>query len=353
MNLRPFIHAFFLFLGLCGVWTGASSSGRINLEGSNSEPAGTPFQPSTSIKIDQGLWMLNGKVTYPGTRAEGLLLNVRMVNAVFEDRNPDTCPKGFDPDRNTEAFLQKISEYVSLGVRAFTLCLQGGPPGYAGALNSAYQGDGSLRPEYRKRVERVIEACDREGAVVILSCFDEEQDQVLREAGAVKAAVKNTAGWIRERGYTNVLLEIANEFANPGFDHKQIQASEGIRELIRLAKETCPGLLVSASGGSGGRIPHMISIESDFLLLHFGKVPVQKILERVASADKVSKAIVCNGDSKIGEVGARALEATVNALASWGYSNQKQNQEYPFKFEGKADDPVVYAKFQELTTPAK
>ena len=48
----------------------------------------------TSLSIQDGRWCLNGAATHPGTRAEGLLMNVRMVNAVCEDRNPQTCPAG-------------------------------------------------------------------------------------------------------------------------------------------------------------------------------------------------------------------------------------------------------------------
>jgi hypothetical protein len=77
-------------------------------------------------------------VTYPGAKAEGLLMNVRMVNATFEDRNRDD----FDPDANTAAFLAVMPEYVEAGVRAFTFNLQGGMPGYEGALNSAFEPDG-------------------------------------------------------------------------------------------------------------------------------------------------------------------------------------------------------------------
>jgi hypothetical protein len=60
---------------------------------------------------------------------------------------------------------------MSQGVRAFTFCLQGGMPGYEGAVNSAFNPDGTLREPYMKRVRRVIEACDRLGVAVILGCY--------------------------------------------------------------------------------------------------------------------------------------------------------------------------------------
>ena len=76
----------------------------------------------TRVSIRNGRWFLNDEVTYRGTKAEGLLMNVRMVNAVFEDRNrPD-----FDPEANTDEFIAQIPDYVAHGVRAFTICLQGG-----------------------------------------------------------------------------------------------------------------------------------------------------------------------------------------------------------------------------------
>jgi hypothetical protein len=52
-------------------------------------------------------------------------MNVRMVNAVFEDRDkPD-----FNAEANTERFIAAIPDYVAHGVDAFTVCLQGGMPG--------------------------------------------------------------------------------------------------------------------------------------------------------------------------------------------------------------------------------
>ena len=84
---------------------------------------------ATEVSLRSGQWLINGEVTYPGATAEGLLMNVRMVNSVFEDLNPKTCPKGFDPDANTTAFIARIPDYVASGVRAFTVNLQGGGPG--------------------------------------------------------------------------------------------------------------------------------------------------------------------------------------------------------------------------------
>ncbi len=98
----------------------------------------------TTVSVEGTRWLINGQLTNRGSACEGLLMNVRMVNATFEDR---TKPE-FDADQNTDRFVAKIPEYAGQGVNAFTLCLQGGMPGYERAVNSAFEPDGSLRPDY-------------------------------------------------------------------------------------------------------------------------------------------------------------------------------------------------------------
>jgi hypothetical protein len=306
-------------------------------------PATTP----TRVAIVGGRWHLNDRVTYPGSKAEGLLMNVRMVNAVFEDAQR----KDFNPDANTDEFIAAIPDYVSCGVRAFSIGLQGGFPGYEGAVNSAFGPDGSLRSAYLDRTARVVEACDRQGALVFLGCYYQRQDQRLRDEAAVRAGVVNVARWVRSRGYANVLLEIANEFPHRGFDHAVLRSAEGEAVLIELAKRTAPGLLVSSSGIGDGRLPDPVARASDFLLVHFNGVPVAEIPGRIEALKKYGKPVVCNEDDKSSQASAEAARASVAAGVSWGLMLEKVNQHYPFSFRGAADDPLVYDTFRKLTTP--
>lgn len=307
----------------------------------------TPFTSRTRVSLKDGRWIINGRPTHPGSPAEGLLMNVRMVNATFEDSGrPD-----FDPEANTSRFLGRVVEYAALGVDAVTLNLQGGTPGYEGAVNSAFAPDGSLRASYLDRVRRVVEACDRAGVVVILGCFYQRQDQVLNDEAAVRAAVVNVAGWLRDRGYRNVVLEMANEFGHNGFDHESLRTASGQIELVRLAKEAAPGLLVSTSGLGDGRCPDPLAEAVDFLLIHFNNTPLEEIPARAAALRGFKKPIVCNEDAKVGEEGARAAKLCVENRVSWGLMAEEVNQHFPFRFEGAADDPTVYAMLQALTSP--
>lgn len=311
-----------------------------------STPAGSE---RTRISIKDTRWHLNGRPTYLGAQAEGLLMNVRMVNAVFEDRKrPD-----FDADDNSDEFIAAIPDYVARGVRAFTVNLQGGFPGYEGAVNSVFNPNGSLRKDYLQRVKRVVEACDHHGVVVILGCYYQRQDQILEGAQAVRAGVINVVRWIGESGFSNVVLEIANEFNHSGFGHDILRKPEGQVELIRLAKKTSPNLLVSTSGLGNGRLPDNVARASDFLLIHFNGTKLDDIPKRIQALKKYGKPIVCNEDQKLGEQAAKGAQLSVSHGASWGFMHVETNQHFPFHFMGAEDDPALYGMLKTLTTPRK
>lgn len=312
----------------------------------------------TRIAIQAARWHINGQLTYPGAAAEGLLMNVRMVNAAFEDAGPQAAahlPPAFHPDANTAAFIARLPDYVAHGVRAFTLGLQGGMPGYEGAVNCAFDSDGSLRSAYLQRVQRVIETCDRHGAAVILSCFYQRQAAALSGRLAIRAAVQNVALWLRRRGYTNVLLEISNEYAHGGYrrwrDGPWLSSPAGQIELIQAARAAAPGLLVSTSGMGDGTLDDRISAAADFLLIHLNGTPLAEFPARLALARRHGKPVVCNEDDKIGPAGAAAARLCVQAGVSWGFMHRRKNQFVPFEFDGPADDPLVYAQIKRLTCP--
>jgi CubicO group peptidase (beta-lactamase class C family) len=302
---------------------------------------------ATSVSLVGGKWHINGSITHPGSAAEGLLMNVRMVNSCFEDR---AVRKDFDPEANTDRFIAKIPDYHGQGVDAFTIFLQGGMPGYEGALNSAFDADGSLRDEYLRRVEKIINACDQQHMVAILGCFYQRQSKVLRDEAAVRAGVVNAVKWLRSKGWTNVMMDVANEYPHPGFVHRIQRSPDGIASLIRVAKQTWPDLLVSSSGIGDGKLDDAVAEASDFLLIHFNSVPVRDIPARLAALRHFAKPIVCNEDAKSGENAVKAVEACVQNGASYGLMLEELNQHYPFTFKGAADDPLFYAKLKELTS---
>ena len=305
------------------------------------------LESSTQITIEEGKWAINGVLTNKDSKAEGLLLNVRMVNATFEDIvNPD-----FDPKENYQNFISRIADYKASGINAFTLNLQGGMPGYEGAINSAFKPNGKLKSDYLHRLADIIRVCDVQGVVVILGCFYQRQDQVLRDNSAVFQALRNTVIWLKEQQFKNVLLEIANEYAHMGYDHEVIRNEDTLIEMIELAKGIYPELLVSVSGMGDGSIPPRVADVSDFILIHLNNTPIEKYKSVFDNLMYFHKPIVCNEDDKIGEEGLRALQYSIENNCSWGYMNKEVNQYVPIEFLGPQDDTLVYAAIKEITTP--
>ncbi|MCA9135375.1 MAG: serine hydrolase [Planctomycetales bacterium] len=301
---------------------------------------------ATRVSIAAALWHINDTVTHPGTPAEGRLMNVRMVNATFEDRNR----ADFDPEANTERFIAKIPDYAACGVDAFTVCLQGGMPGYEGALNSAFHPDGTLRDDYMKRVRRVIEACDRHGVVVILSLYYQRQSKILRDDTAVRQGVVNAVKWIQTSGFENVAVEIANEYPHRGFVHPIIRDAQGQASLLRLAKQTAPELLVTASGYGDGKVAREVAEACDFLTPHWNGTKVDQIPDRVRELQRYGKPIVCNEDDKVGNQAVAAMKATVQSGAAYGLMLKDHNQTFPFHFDGGDDDPIFYTALKSMTS---
>lgn len=306
-----------------------------------------PYSPKTAVSIEGQNFLINGKLTYKEFKPEsrGRLMNVRMVNSVFDDENPATCPKDFDPEKNTGDFINSMDQYRSKGILAFTINLQGGFPGYENAINTAFRPDASLKPEYMNRVSQVIEAADARGMVIILGLFYQRQDQILPDENAVRKATANVAAWVRDKGYKNVMIEIANEYRHPGFDHRIILEEDGEVELMKIVRATAPSLLVSTSDLGDITFHPKLCETADFILLHGNGMNPDTYKERIDSFKKYGKPIIFNEDwcfsddpRGISDAVQKATEA-YNAGASWGIMNQKRNQQWPFIFAiGKADE---------------
>ncbi|HEX2218672.1 MAG TPA: hypothetical protein VHG35_07685 [Gemmatimonadales bacterium] len=309
------------------------------------DPAGSIG--STRVTIEGGRFKINGALTYRGAAAEGLLMNVRMVNSVFED----TGRPYFDPAANTDEFVGRMRDYVALGVRAFTVSLQGGYPGYEGARNSAFLGNGDLKPTYLTRVAKVIERADALGAVIILSLYYQRQDQYLADERAVRAGVVNAVNWVRNKGYRNVILEVANEYGHRGFDHGILRSDAGVADLVRLAKSRHSSLPVSASYLRNGHTTSRVAAASDLILVHFNNLALSDIPASVRALRGAypGKPVVCNEDSRTGSAAASAASASVQAGASYGLMVERRNQHYDFDFYGRSDDRTAYDRYVALT----
>ena len=323
----------------------------------------------TAVTLVGDAFHINGKPTYEGRtwrghKIEGLLMNSRMVQGIFDDLNPETVARWaypdtgqWDPERNTSEFIAAMPDWHRHGLLCAVVNLQGGSPeGYSREQpwhNSAIRSDGSLRPDYMARLGRIIDRADDLGMVIMVGIFYFGQDQRLEDDAAVKRAVVNTVDWIAGHGYTNVLIEIANECDNGGYVRDIIKAPR-VHELIELAQQraahhnhTLP-VSVSYNGGSIPR-PEVVRI-ADFILLHGNGVrDPRRMVEMIRTVRQMSEysgqPIINNEDDSPwrnadqgwGHEG-NNLVACVTNYVSWGYFDFRQNDE-PFD-EGFQSVPV-------------
>lgn len=69
----------------------------------------------------------------------------------------------------------------------------------------------SFDPAYAERLDKLIRGADTCGLAVIVSYFYGAQTRHLRDGKAVRNAVTTASEFLRAGGYTNVIVEIANE----------------------------------------------------------------------------------------------------------------------------------------------
>ena len=251
-------------------------------------------QSNTVVSIEKDAFLIDGQPTfmgrhYNGMKIEGLLMNARLVQGVFDDRNPETrsrwtYPDGpWDAERNTSEFIAMMPEWRAKGMISFTINLQGGSPeGYSKTQpwdNAAFSPEGEPDPAYLDRLGRILDKADELHMAPIVGLFYFGQDNRLHDETAVVRAVESVTDWLLSRGDRHVLVEIGNE-VDVGHYTRDIIKAHRCHELIELVQVKSLGkldtpagrLLVSTSMRGGTQPPDPIMRVSDFILLHGNSV---------------------------------------------------------------------------------
>jgi hypothetical protein len=297
----------------------------------------------TRIEIRGSDFWINGAPTYAGRtwaghRVEGLLLNARMVQAIFDDLNPATRDRWaypdtgrWDPERNVQEFLEMLPAYRRHGLLAVTVNCQGGSPeGYSREQpweNSAFSADGALRPAYADRLRRALDGADACGMAVIVGYFYQGQDERLRDEAAVLRAVDEATDFLLAGGWTNVLIEVNNE-CDTRYEHPVLQPQR-VHELIERVKGHARSgrrLLASTSYRGRGRVPdERVAQAADFILIHGNATGDPALIaDQVERTRRVpgyaGQPIVFNEDDHFDfERPWNNFVAALGAHASWGY----------------------------------
>ena len=297
----------------------------------------------TEVTIRGDQFLINGRPTYQGRtyqghKIEGLLMNSRMVQGIFDDKNPQTVSrwaypdtKKWDAERNVREFMAAMPLWRQHGLLSFSINLQGGSPeGYSKGQpwhTSGIAADGSLLPDFMKRLERILNRADQLGMVAMVGYFYFGQDQVLQDEAAVRRAVQNATNWLLDRNYRNVLVEVNNETDVKAYDHEILKPAR-IHELIELVKgmnRQGHRLLTSTSYG-GGTIPQPNVVKaSDYLLIHGNGVKDPKRITAMVRETRQVEGyrpmpILFNEDDHFDfDQPVNNMMASLGEYASWGF----------------------------------
>lgn len=302
----------------------------------------------TQVEIDGTRFLVNGRPTYAGATwrgrpVEGLLLNARMIQAVFDDLNPETAPACaypdtgvWDPERNTLEFCAALPEYRRHGLMAVTVGLQGGgsvfvPELYDRTLCSAYTPDGEFRPAFFDRLRRVLAAADACGMAVIVNYWYQKQIRRMASEAVVENATERVTDWLLGTGFRNILVDVVNE-AGDAWHVPQV-GRDRIHRLIEIVQTTTRGgrRLLAGSSCLGGEYPsgRWAAVE-DFSMPHGNGCTAEKLramLREFRNGDdyrRRPRPVVVNEDSIL----TANLEAAVEEGCSWGYYSQGFGSHY-------------------------
>ncbi|MDF1514059.1 MAG: cellulase family glycosylhydrolase [Anaerolineae bacterium] len=295
----------------------------------------------TNLGIQGDNITINGKLTYadiPGTRPEshGLFMNARFIQGIFDDK---AVPQRFsrfgfewDASANTERLKQSLPEWKRFGLLGFTVGLQGGMPVLTipnhTINNNPYSEDGSkIDSAYLERLDKLIQAADQLGMVVIVSMLYQGQANRMADGRCIRNAVAACSRFLKEAAYTNVIIEVANEYNVGNFkNHPIVYYPEGIVSLIDLARDESGDMPVGSSGG-GLHFSPEVCRASDVILVHGNGATEQTYYNMIRDikALALNRPIICNEDSPR----FTQLKVAGRTHTSWGYYNNHTKQEPP------------------------
>lgn len=350
---------------------------------------------NTVVGIRGSRFTINGNPSYTAasgfpaadSNLEGTLLNVRAVQAVFDDANypkqgsrahpyPTNTmgdifwdyPDGpWDPERNVREFLAALPDWRRCGVLAFTVNLQGGgpPDGNYGErvtmqphLNSGFDPHGNLKPAYADRLRRIIAEADRLGMVAIVGFFyfgSNERIEITPDDRYVKEAIREGCRFLKELPHRNVLIEINNETNPRSYKHHILQP-DGALDAVLLAQQTVDHQIPVSMSWSGGIMPRGsrgdAAIRSvDYVMFHTnGQTPedVHQTIQAMRRWTGYDRPMIINEDG----VSTFNLQAAVQEHVGWGfYDNGLGNYRDGFQnppTNWKISSPVKWLFFEQV-----
>ncbi|MFU8786511.1 MAG: cellulase family glycosylhydrolase [Candidatus Izemoplasmataceae bacterium] len=294
----------------------------------------------THLSIKGRDFYINDQLTYheikDHPKSHGLLMNARFIQGIFDDqtdaRRFDRFQKTFDPEKNNDDLIAALPEWYRYGLRAITVGMQGGMPVFTIDIktidNNPFGPDGKTFDEaYAKRLDKLISTADQLSMVVIVNILYWAQAQRFKDDDALVSALIEAALFLKKGKYTNVIIDLANEYNIDMWDSLPIiKDPKSMAKLIHLVKEKSGGMLVGSSGGCG-LIDQVVVDASDVVLIHGNGLTRGEYYDFILHVQNMApdKPILCNEDSPC----VSRLDVAHLTHTSWGHYDNFTKQEVP------------------------
>ncbi|ERJ11409.1 cellulase family glycosylhydrolase [Haloplasma contractile] len=294
----------------------------------------------TNLSIKGRDFYINDKPVYDEIEgsgsSKGLLMNARFIQGIFDDQSDrerfNRFYKIFDADAHTDDFISALPKWYEYGLRAVTVGIQGGMPVFTIDVetidNNPFGTDGvKLDEAYARRLDKIIKAADDLGMVVIVNILYWAQTLRLSNDDAIMSALKCAASFLKEGGYTNVIIDVANEYnIDMWKDMPLVKNPDSMQQLINLVRKESGGMLVGASGG-GGLVDKEVVKASDVVIVHGNGLTRGEYYDFILKVQEMApnKPILCNEDSPC----ISRLEIAKLTHTSWGHYDNFTKQEPP------------------------
>lgn len=173
------------------------------------------------------------------------------------------CSNALISEDTTKDLIAALDLYRSFGANTVSVFLMGSRFGDV----KGYRPDGSLDPVHRDRLEKILRAADQRSMVVIVGCLYWSTSRAKEDLSKwsqqdADKAIANTARWLGEEGFRNVILDPDNE----GMASREMAWK--VEPMIRAAKAANPDLVVANNTRQNP--------PNEDLNMHFGKPEMGK-----------------------------------------------------------------------------
>ena len=154
---------------------------------------------------------------------------------------------GTASDAQCEHLIAQLDDYLAHGVNAVAVYYMG----CRGGCYDPFSSDGRrVDAGHQRRMERIIEACDARGMVVVAGIFYQHAPFGLADAAAVHEAVSTVAAALKP--WRNVIINVANEQNSHGYRKSaavfDFNDPQRIIELCRTVHDVDPARIVGGGG---------------------------------------------------------------------------------------------------------